>query len=285
MGLLNRLKMGAVLTKDSALLIRHNPGLLLFPVVSGVAGIGFLALFLGVTFGLAQVAADAGMIAGLFLAYLALTFVSSFFAAGLVHQTRAVLADDEPSLKAGLAAAWERKGPLLVWSVIAATVGIIINAIENSDSRIGRILGVVFGVAWTLMTFFIIPVIVFERTSTVGMFKESARKFKQTYGETPVSLIGIQLLSSLIALPFVLVGMYLNSIGIVPVAIGLVLLGVVLSFIMTQTLGGVVKTALYFYAEEGKQPDEFDNVDFENLDTDQDRGFGSRRRPSGGGFR
>ena len=285
MGLLNRLKMGAVLTKDSALLIRHNPGLLLFPVVSGVAGIGFLALFLGVTFGLAQVAADAGLIAGLFLAYLALTFVSSFFAAGLVHQTRAVLAGNEPSLKAGLAAAWARKGPLFVWSVIAATVGIVINAIENSDSRIGRILGVVFGVAWTLMTFFIIPVIVFERTSTVGMFKESARKFKQTYGETPVSLIGIQLLSSLIALPFVLVGMYLNSIGIVPVAIGLVLLGVVLSFIMTQTLGGVVKTALYFYAEEGKQPDEFDNVDFENLDTDQDRGFGTGRRPSGGGFR
>jgi len=285
MGFINRLKMGAVLTKDSALLIRHNPGLLLFPVVSGVAGIGFLALFLGVTFGLAQVAADAGLIAGLFLAYLALTFVSSFFAAGLVHQTRAVLAGDEPSLKAGLAAAWERKGPLFVWSAIAATVGIVINVIENSDSRIGRILGVVFGVAWTLMTFFIIPVIVFERTSTVGMFKESARKFKQTYGETPVSLIGIQLLSSVVALPFVLVGLYFNSIGIVPVTIGLVLLGVVLSFIISQTLGGVVKTALYFYAEEGKQPDEFDDVDFENLDTDQDRGFGGGRRPSGGGFR
>jgi hypothetical protein len=285
MGLFSRLKMGAVLTKDSALLIRHNPGLLAFPVVSGVAGIGFLALFLGVTFGLAQFAADAGLIAGLFLAYLALTFVSSFFAAGLVHQTRAVLAGREPSLRAGMAAAWERKGPLFVWSLIAATVGIVINAIENSDSRIGRILGVVFGVAWTLMTFFIIPVIVFERTSTVGMFKESARKFKQTYGETPVSLIGIQLLSAVIALPFILLGVYFNSIGLVPVTIGLVLLGVVLSFILTQTLQGVVKTALYFYAEEGKQPDEFDNVDFENLDTDQDRGLGSGGRVSGGGFR
>ena len=286
MGLFNRLKMGVVLTKDSVLVIRHNPRLILFPIVSGVAGIVFLALFLGITFGLAQFDPEGGMIVGLFLAYLALTFVSSFFTAGLVHQTREVLAGGDSSLKAGLSAAWERKLPLLIWSLIAATIGVIINGLENADSRVAQVVGVLFSVAWTLMTFFIIPVIVFERTSTVGMFKESARKFKQTYGETPVSLVGIQLISFVIALPVFLVGFVFFTVDLVFLAVGFILLGAAVSFIVSQTLSGVVKTALYFYAEEGKKPEEFDNVDFDNLSEEQDRGrgFGAGGQQTRGGF-
>lgn len=284
MGLFNRLKMGVVLTKDSLLVIRHNPRLILFPIVSGVAGLAFLALFLGITFGLAQFDPEGGMIVGLFLAYLILTFVSSFFTAGLVHQTREVLAGGDSSLKVGLSAAWERKLPLLIWSLIAATIGVIINGLENADSRVAQVVGVLFSVAWTLMTFFIIPVIVFERPSTVGMFKESARKFKQTYGETPVSLVGIQLISFVIALPVFLVGFVFFTIDLVFLAVGFFLLGAAVSFIVSQTLSGVVKTALYFYAEEGKKPEEFDNVDFDNLSAEQDRGFGAGGQRTHGGF-
>ena len=279
MNVIDRLKTGAVLTKDSLLLMRHHPKLVLFPIVSGIAGLGFLVLFLGVTFGLAAISPEGGVLVGLLLVYLVLTFVSSFFTAGLVHQTREVLAGGEVSLSAGIAAAWDRKTPIFVWSLIAATIGVIINGIENSDSRAGRLFGSLFSVAWTLMTFFIIPVIVFERTSTAEMFKRSAGRFKQTYGETPISLLGIQFISVIVVLPFALAGIYLFSIGVAAIGIGLVLLGVLSSFLVSQTLGGVVKTTLYLYAKEGTKPGEFDDVDFDRLN---ENGGAAGARPTRG---
>lgn len=264
MGFLDRLKVGLTLTKDSVLLMRHNPKLGVFPLVSGAAGLGFLVLFLGVTFGLMAVAAEGGMYAGLFAAYLVLTFVSTFFTAGLVHQTRAVLAGGEPSLRAGLEAAWDVKGPLFLWSLVAATVGIVINAIENSDSRAARLLGTLFSVAWTLLTFFVVPVIVFERASGKEMFTESAQTFKDTWGETPISLVGVQLVAMVVALPFVAVAFLLFPVS-GALAVSAVLVGVALSFLVGQTLQGIIKTTLYFYATEGTMPDEFDDVDFDGL--------------------
>ena len=284
MSLLTRLKMGLVLTKDSVLLIRHHPRLALFPIVSGIAGLVFLALFLGIAFGIARISPEGGVLVGLLVIYFGLTFISTFFTAGLVHQTRSAIGDGTVSLEAGLAAAWERKTPIAIWSIIAATVGILINMIESSDSRVARLFGAIFGVAWTLMTFFIVPVIVFERTSTKGMFKRSAGTFKETYGETPVSLIAIQLVSLAVAVPFVLVAFGLFSTGIATVAIPILLVGIGLSFIVTQTLQGVVKTSLYLYASEGIKPSEFDDVDFDDLARVQDRrgGVAGAHTTSGG---
>lgn len=284
MGLFTRLKMGLVLTKDSLLVIKHNPRLALFPIVSGIAGLAFLTIFLGITFGLAQIDPEGGILVGLLVIYLGLTFISSFFTAALVHQTREVLSGGEISLKAGMAAAWEKKWLLFVWSVVAATVGVIINAIENSDSRLARTFAMIFSVAWTLMTFLIIPIIMFERTSATGMFKESARKFKQTFGETPVSLIGISVVSFLLVIPFAAVGGLLLSADLVVAAVGVFLFGIATSFIISQTLQGVVKTALYYYAEEGVKPEEFDNVDFQNLSNEQDSRTRATTKQTGGGF-
>lgn len=274
--------MGIVLMKDSLLVLRHNPGLAWFPVVSGLAGLTFLVLFLGVIFGLIAISPEGGALVGLFVAYLVLTFISSLFTAGLVHQTRAVLDGGDPSLKVGLRAAWERKGPLFVWSMIAATVGVLINSLENSNSRAGQIFGLLFSVAWTLMTFFIIPIIVFERTSTMEMFKQSARKFKQTYGETPISLVGLQLISFIVALPFILIGIALFSSGLAILGAAAIITGLALSFIISQTLQGIVKTALYIYAEEGKKPSEFDNVDFNEMNKEESTGFTSTPKTRGG---
>lgn len=285
MGLFTRLKMGLVLTKDSLLVIRHYPRLMLFPLLSGVAGLAFLALFLGVTFGFMQVSPEGGALAGLFLIYLVLTFVSSFFTAALVHQTRETFDGKPVSLRDGINAAWEVKGPILIWSVVAATIGVIINSLENSNSSAARIFGTIFGFAWTVLTFLIIPTIVFERTTTTGMFKRSGQLFKQTWGETPISLVAINLISFIVVIPFALLGYGALSAGLVLTGIAIILVGILLAFLLTQTLQGVVKTALYVYATEGTTPSEFDNVEMGGIPTAQDsRGGASGPPRMGGGF-
>lgn len=285
MGLLTRIKTGLALTKDSIVLIRHNPKLMVFPLVGGAAGLAFLGIFLGITFGFIDIqeSGSVTIYALLFVVYLGLTFISSFFAAGLVHQTREAFAGREPSLRAGLTAAWDEKWPILAWSVIAATVGVILNSLESSDSLPAQILGALFSVAWSVLTFFVIPVIVFERVSTVEMFKRSGQTFKETWGETAISLIGVQLVPLVIVIPAVALGAVLILSELVITGIAVILVGILFAFLLAQTLQGVVKTALYFYAAEGTKPAEFANVDFDKLNGEGSTRT-SNRRPTRGGF-
>lgn len=276
----SRLKTGLTLTVDSLKIIRNNPTLLVFPLVSGIAGLLFLVVFLGISFGVLALQPDGAGLVVLFVVYLGLTFISSFFAAALVHETRDVIRyGSEPDLRDGIDGAWEVRKPLFIWAAISATVGIVINALENSDSRVARIFSTIFSVAWTLMTFFVVPVIVFEKPSPGEMFSRSAGTFKQTWGETPISLIGVQLVSVLIVLPAVALGVALASVSAY-LAIGLILVGVLLGFLVSQTLQGVVKTTLYVYATEGKKPDEFENVQFDQLNASEGRRTSSRSIPN-----
>ncbi len=275
MSLTTRLKTGLVLTKDSILVIRNHPKLLLFPAISGVTGVAFLVLFLGITFGLLQVTPEGGVLIGLLVAYFVLTFVSTFFTAALVHQTRAVFDGKPVSIRDGVAGAWEVKGPIAVWSLIAATVGVLINMLENSDSSAARLLGTLFGLAWTILTFFVVPVIVFERPTVSDMFTRSGSLFKDTWGETPISLIAINIIGFIVMVPFALIGgalLFSAATAVIVLGIAIILTGALVSFLISQTLQGVVKTSLYVYAVEGKTPDEFADVEFETLPTEQDRG-------------
>lgn len=273
MGVLDRLQTGLVLLKDSFIVIRHNPRLGLFPIISGLAAVFFHLIFFGVLFGAMRVSPEGGVLLTLFVLYIVLTFVSTFFTAALVHQTRSVFDGKSVDIRAGLTAAWERKTPIVIWSLIAATIGIIINSMENSDSRIARVFGVIFGLAWTILTFLIVPVIVFEEKSTSEMFRRSGSLFKETWGETPISLLAINMVGSIVVIPFVVLALILiftGSTALIIGGIGILVFGVLATFILTQTLQGVIKTALYVYAVEGKTPEEFRNVDIENLPSEQE---------------
>lgn len=264
-----RLKTGIMLTIDSIKVLKNNPKLLIFPLLGLGASLGFLVTFLGVTFGLVQ--PEGGALVVIFLIYLGTTFISSFFTAALVHEARDAIRDGiEPSLRDGFDGAWEVKGPILIWSLISATVGILLNVLENSNSPVGRIMSTLFSVGWTLMTFFVIPVIVFEKAGTKQMFTDSARTFKQTWGETPISLIGVRLIPMLIVIPTAILAASLANVSGL-LAIGTFLSGILLAFLIGQTLQGIVKTTLYIYATEGKKPDEFNNVAFDTLNGQERR--------------
>lgn len=266
-----RIKRGYVLIRQSVTVLRKHPRLGLFPLVSGAASVAFLALLLTPMFGVLAVDTSdtitLAVVGGtLFGIYLGLSFISAFFTAGLVHQTRAVLAGEEPSLRAGVRGAWAVKGPLFLWSVISATVGVILDAISSSDSIVSQVLAAIFGVAWTLMTFFVVPVIVFEKPSIRRMFTRSAKTFKETFGETPIGLIGVTIVAVVAALPLLAPGAYLLFVAEMPIAgVPLFVGGLLVSQLLSYTLQGIVKTSLYYYAEEGERPEEFGDV-FDQLE-------------------
>ncbi|MBP1921961.1 hypothetical protein J2751_000966 [Halorubrum alkaliphilum] len=270
-GFFDRAKTGWALTKDSAGVIRDHPNLLVFPLIAGVASAAFLVV-LFVPMLIANLIGSGLEYVALFVVYFATTFVSTYAAAALVHATNEAFHGREPNVIASLKTVRSRLGPIVVWSLISATISVVLKTMEDSDNPIAGILRSLFAVGWSIMTFFIVPVIVFEDVSVTSMFSKSASAFRDTWGETLGAGFGITLVVTLVGIVLA-IGAIAVSVPVAAVFPGpgillaLLLLGGVIAFayLLSQTIWGVAKTALYVYAVEGHRPAEFDNFDFETL--------------------
>lgn len=272
MRLVRRLSTGFRLTRDSLGVLREYPRLVVFPLLGGsltlaVGGVFYLAVFV------ADLVDGPLALAALFGFYFVTTFVASFVTAGLVASVDDAFHGRKPTLRAGLATAWEVKGMLVVWSTASAVVGVILRALERSESLLSRYVAGLFAVGWSLTTLFVVPVIVFENPSTRGLFARSASTFRATWGETLSANFGIGLLGFLgwLAGVVVILAVGAGLFSLVPwVGTSTVILGVVgLSvaiYLVGRTVQGIVKTALYVYATEGTIPAAFADFDFETLE-------------------
>jgi hypothetical protein len=267
MGVFARLATGVRLARGSLSVLWDHPRLLVFPLVGGIAGLTYIAALLGGTFGLLQEPSDAVTYGALFLVYLGSTFIASFFTAGLMHATRDTFRGEEPGVRRSLRAAWSNAGTLLAWSVIAAVVSVVIRAIEESSDIGGKIVALVFSLAWAVITYFVIPVIVFENVSIRGAFSRSGSLVKDIWGESIGAEAGVSIVSFLFVVAGVLVaaGLFValpgNTLGLAVVAVvggGAILLAVLVGYALT----GIAKTALYVYGTDGEQPRYFSNVEF-----------------------
>ncbi|WP_436901066.1 DUF6159 family protein [Halovenus halobia] len=278
------------MARRSGRVLRAHPTLLVFPLVGGVAGIAFfLTLFGSLYFAEALVGQPGALVYGaLFLAYLVETFIASFFTAALVAATRTVFHGEEPSVREALATAWEHKWPLLAWSVIAAIVGVLIRAIESQDNLVARLLAGLFAVAWSVMTYFVVPVIVFRDPSVTGMFKESASTFKNTWGESIGAMGAIDIVTLLLVLGALALGVltFVVTAGLGTVGFALTVLvagiAVMLALLIGKALSGIAKTALYVYATEQDSPEFFEDMDFSRLGGDDDSTSSGRFSQTGG---
>jgi hypothetical protein len=283
--MLTQIKRGIGMTVDSFVVMRNNPKLLVFPVFAGLGALGFLALLFGSTLtgiigveGIEAIETQAALeetasnntailLAAVFLGYLGTTFVSVFFTAALVAESREVFAGNRVSLKRGIAAAWDAKYQLLAWAVIAATVGVIIDAIENSDSTVGQVFAWVFGVAWSVITFLVVPVAVLDDDSSVrGMFSRSGRTFRENIGETVVGVFAPRVVGGVIAVLTIGAVIGLLELGVTGlVVLPVLVVGLIVAQLLSTTIRGIIKTSLYVYATEGRQPGTFDSGRFSSM--------------------
>lgn len=268
MGIFSRLVTGLKLARGSLSVLRDHPKLLAFPIIGGIAGLVFVAVLLGGT--LLGTGQQAGPIlyVSLFAIYVGSTFIASFFTAALMHATRETFQGETPAVRRSMAAAWRRKWPLLTWAVIAAVVGILIRALEESNEIVARIVAVVFALGWAVMTYFVVPVIVFEDVGVRGMFSRSGGLVKEIWGESLGAEAGVSIVTFLL----VLVGIAVTAVAFLAFPTGTAAgLFVVIAFgsvaivgalLIGMALTGIAKTALYVYATEDETPSYFGGMDF-----------------------
>ncbi|MDD1724976.1 MAG: DUF6159 family protein [Methanospirillum sp.] len=253
------------LIRESWEVLKKDKEILLFPVLSGIICIIIAASFLipavlmGIGFDTKHQTTPL-VYAGIFLFYLVTYFVVIFFNAGLVACAHIRLTGGDPRFSDGITAAKKNIGQIFIWALISATIGLVLQAIRENNNIVTQIIASIIGVAWSLLTFFVIPIMIIEKRSTFDSIRESASLFKRTWGETVIGQGGIALIFVLIALAAlvpVFLAMMTGVAVVIIAAVSLYLLLLVILFVMVNAMQGIYNTALYLYAKNGTVPSVF----------------------------
>src|SRR3977135_4231507 len=96
---------------------------------------------------------------------------------------------------------------ILMWAVVASTVGIVLQMIEERSSWLGKIVSGMLGVAWAMPTYLMVPVLIFEDDGVFGSIQRSSSLLRETWGEQIISGFGFGLPALFLAIPGILLGM------------------------------------------------------------------------------
>ncbi len=270
-----RVSNGWELTKQSLQVLRRDKELLVFPFLSGIACVLVLASFalpLWLT-GYAESALNedqphANPLAYvlLFAFYLANYFVIVFFNSALVACAVIRFNGEDPTLTDGLHAALERLPQIFAWAVVAASVGVILRVIESRSEKVGSFVASLIGMAWSIVTFFVVPIIVIEKAGPIQAVKRSTAVLRKAWGESLTANFGIGIIAFLFNLPAILLifaGVMVASSVNVWLGGAMLVLGVIALLIISlvsAALNSIVLAALYLFAVTDRVPAAFDSA-------------------------
>ena len=187
-------------------------------------------------------------------------FVITFSNVAIIACASIRLQGGDPTVADGFRAAFSRIHVIFGWALVSATVGLILRIIEDRSEWVGRIVAGLLGMAWTAVSFLVIPVMVVENKSPLACLKESIRLLRKTWGEQLISNFSFGLVFFLLAIPAILVG----AVGIFTLTTGSTLIGAIcialaiayaiaLSLVQS-TLSCIFQTSLFFYARDEQLP-------------------------------
>lgn len=200
-------------------------------------------------------------IAAYFLSAFFLMFANAALVAGVLERVRG----GDPTIRSALAAARANVGAIFLWSLIATTVSLILSSARQRAGEEGgggflAMLGLtVLAAAWSLITFFAVPVLVAEKVGPIAALKRSFDIFKKTWGTQVTARFAFGLFYFIAALPGVGVGALLYWITSsfaadgVAIAVGGIVGGalVLLASGFIHVLTSVFRAILYDYAVRG----------------------------------
>jgi len=244
--------------------LQQDKELVVFPIVSTIGVLVVTASFVvpGFFTGFWQGVSDNGLSVGFWvlvvLFYLVQYLVIVFFNAALVSAAIIRLTGGDPTLGDGLRGAWSHIGAILGYAAIAATVGLLLQMLRERAGFAGAIIAALGGMAWTIITFLVVPVLVVEGVGPITAIKRSAALLKKTWGEQIIGSAGIGLVFGLLSLAVAVIGIGLGvlvmSAGIVALGIAVIavaVIAIVVISLLGATLRGIYSAALYEYAVGG----------------------------------
>lgn len=264
---MNQFENSLAVAKQSWAVLRGNPSLAVFPVISAIG-----TVIVSVPFALPVFFAYAGQnkvpeamgvlqfVLG-FLAYAATYTVVIFFNAALVTCAYQELRGVPATPQDGIRNAVRHMPQIVGWALLAATVGQVIRSLQDKGGVVGAIVGGLAGFAWNLAVFFVVPIIVVEDLGPLEALRASADRLKRTWGEQLILNGGMGLVSFLVTVVPLAAAV---ALAVLAFSNNLVLLGVAilaggLVYLLTAAavlscLTTIYQTALYVYSSSGTVP-------------------------------
>jgi hypothetical protein len=267
------------LYKQSFNVLSADAEIVFFPVMSAISAILIAAGFFYPLFRSGLLRELANKNAGwetyvlLFIWYYLNYLVVIFFNAALVACANIRLSGGDPTVRDGLRIAVQHLDKIVCWAFVAATVGVILDTIRNKSNKlIGRLVAGGLGLAWTLITYLIVPVIILEDRTTYDSMQRSAELFRKRWGEQIAGSFGFGILNLLLVLPAFVLGYLLFQLDRA-LAVIMVIWYIIILAAITSAIKGIFTVVLYRYASTGDLPQGFSGREIDGV-------LGVQRRPS-----
>lgn len=270
---IGKFKGSKMIVKQSFAVLNQDKEIMWFPILSGILCLIFFAVFIATIFLVAlggdisqldtikENNLDAITYAIMFVYYLVTFFIVNFFLAGIYTIVHGRFNGKNLTFRDGINGAIKNISKIFLWSLISATVGIVIRIIADRSKMVGQIVASLFGAAWNILTYFSLPSLIIGQTSIKDSFKESASIIRKTWGETIIVNLGVGLVFSLIYL--LLIVLSIGVVVLIPKLTAIIIVGVLLVIslialsIVSSALSSIFKLALYEYARTGNIPQGF----------------------------
>jgi hypothetical protein len=268
-------------TKMSFGIIWDFKNLIIFPMVSSAVFLVVCASF-AIPFWLTgmvdQLAAglEQGDAAGevlywvlLFAFYFVSYLVMTFFNTGLVACAMQALDGEVPTVGYGMSVAVRRLPQIVAWAFVGAIVGVILKMLER-NRKIGSFVASLLGMAWSALTFFVVPILAVEGVGPIEAIKKSGGILRKHWGTALVSNFSLGLIGFLIMLPVLVLGGVLVVLAVGTASIVAIVLAVafvvLVGFIVSSAITAadvVLKAVLYNFATDKSLPKNIDRRELE----------------------
>jgi hypothetical protein len=269
-----RISNGWSLVKQSWKVLMPDKELLCFPLISGVSCLAVLASFAIPLYNTpyfqtvmeegAEIQKDPIAWVILFAFYFANYFVIVFFNTALIACAVIRFRGGDPTVMDGLRAAMNRLPQIAAWALVSASVGIILRAIESRSQKAGQLVAALLGGAWSIATYFVVPVLVVEKVGPITAVKRSFAVLRKAWGESLAANFGIGIitfLGILLAMLPIMLGVFaiasgMTIVGVFSITVGV--MAVIVVSLISSALHSILLGALYLYAADGEVPQQFD---------------------------
>lgn len=267
---MGKFKASRTIVKQSWAILNQNKQMYWYPVVSAIISLIALLVMIGIGYfgylngsfdnydALSANKKDFVSYGVALVYYLVMFFILNFFQSGVLLSVDSLSKGERITFSEGVRRASAHLGKLFVWSLISATVGVVLNAISERSKILGKIVTSLLGVAWAIMTYFSLPALVLGGVSIRGSFKESTDLIRKTWGEAFIVNVGVGFFFGILALIafFLCFGIFFLVPGMntLIIVITLFILFVLVLSVISSVLSVIFKYALYQYAKTGVVP-------------------------------
>ena len=263
----SRIKNGLSLSVDSLYVVLRDKTLLWFPLLSMsmtmltvwmfylAAGNDKMMFIVNTQVNaVGQQSLNYGYYATVFIAYLCLHGFAVYCNTALVACAHISMTERDSKFRDGIQAATRALPSLVIYSLLASTIGTLLSLLDR-EKHLSRIIRAVVRSGWSLLTYFVIPVIVVERRFIFSALPRSGQIMGQTWGEALSAHFGLGWFLLLLNIPTAGFFAYEYYAGVVmPFSSALVLSWLLFTLILGTTAKNVLTVVLYLYATTGEAP-------------------------------